>query len=54
MTRKQVSGRPVSYTLDDRQRFAELIRQHGARGAREHKAAQTGVLYACRDFCRLT
>ena len=38
MKRKRGGGRPVTYKLDDRRRFAELIRQYGARGARERLA----------------
>ncbi len=38
MERKRGGGRPVTYKLDDRRRFAELIRQHGARGAQEKLA----------------
>ena len=41
MDRKRGGGRP--YNLGDRQRFAELIRQHGARGAREKLARKVCV-----------
>ena len=35
MGRNEGRGRPVIYKLQDRRRLAELVRQHGARGARE-------------------
>ena len=35
MARKKRRGRPLIYKLRDRRRLAELIREHGARGARE-------------------
>lgn len=35
MARKGTRGRRIVYQLQDRRRLAELIRQHGARGARE-------------------
>lgn len=38
MALKRGGGRPVTYRLNDRQQFAELIRQFGARGAREKLA----------------
>lgn len=43
MTAEQ-QGRRIIYQLQDRQRLAELIRQHGARGARE--ASGRGVCMA--------
>ena len=36
-------GRPLTYKLAQRRRLAELIRQHGARGAREMSANTTCV-----------
>lgn len=38
MERKRGRGRPVTYKLQERRRLAELIRQHGATGARERSA----------------
>ena len=38
MSQKRGGGRRLTYRLDDRQQFAELIRQYGARGAREKLA----------------
>ncbi len=35
MARMENRGRPQAYTFSDRRHFAELIRQFGARGARE-------------------
>lgn len=35
MDRKVRRGRPVTYKLQDRRRFAELIRKHGASQTRE-------------------
>lgn len=34
MARKKRRGRPLTYQLVERRRIAELIRQHGASGAR--------------------
>jgi hypothetical protein len=38
MAQRRGGGRAAAYRQDDRQRFAELIRQFGARGARERLA----------------
>lgn len=35
MKSQRKRGRPMTYAADDRMRFADLIRQFGARGARE-------------------
>jgi hypothetical protein len=43
MERKRGGGRPPTYKLNDRRLFAELIRQHGARGAREKLARKVCV-----------
>ena len=35
MAQSKHRGRPLTYQLADRQHLADLIRRHGARGARE-------------------
>jgi len=40
MTQFENCGRRRVYAIAERRRFAELIRQHGARGAREASSRQ--------------
>lgn len=46
MPRKKKQGRPMTFKLAQRRKFAELINQHGARGAREvaSKSISLGTL----------
>jgi hypothetical protein len=43
MARKKKRGRPFTFKLADRKRFAELIRRHGARGAQHHSIKPISV-----------
>jgi len=53
MVRKARRGRPVTYKLQDRRRFAELIRKHGARQTREasgRAVSMATLLKIAREF----
>ena len=53
MDRKERRGRPVTYKLQDRRRFAELIRKHGASYTREasgRSISMSTLLKIAREF----
>jgi hypothetical protein len=53
MDRKEKRGRPVTYKLQDRRRFAELIRKHGASQTREasgRSVSMATLLKIAREF----
>jgi hypothetical protein len=53
MTQFENCGRRRVYTITERRRFADLIRQHGARGAREETSRQiclNTLLKIAREF----
>jgi len=53
MARKKKQGRPFTFKYEDRRKFAELIRQHGARRARDvaSKPVSVGTLLKiAREF----
>lgn len=46
-------GRPQTFQMEDRRRFAELIRQHGIRGAKrvsEVSISRSTLIKICREF----
>lgn len=51
MDRQESRGRPRTYSYSDRKRAAELMREHGARGAREVLSKQMclNTLYAIAE-----
>jgi hypothetical protein len=40
----QKRGRPATFQASDRRKLAELVRLHGARGARERSGVSVGTL----------
>lgn len=53
MNTERKRGRPMTYAAEDRVRFADLIREYGARGAREKAGNGVSVetlLKIAREF----